>query len=297
MHNENEIHSLATVHMKGVKNILMMTADIEETETVTTVGGMLNQYGIFELTQPAPLQPACFALSVKNKPLAYTSQVEHKNAKKLYKPVKVVPWQLPTELEKAENDLALWNDVRACIFEHVDLPNADDYDILTAWVLATWLQEKWVSFPFLNFYGAMECGKSRTNEILSRLAFRGWNATFVSVASLYRVCDEWHPTLILDEVEPILKNPEIVSLLNASYRRGATVPRQTPQPDGTFKTEFYELHGFRVLSGTKELPQTLKSRSIVFHMRKAIAKFACSSMSNTAQRSATNFWAIDLKRC
>ena len=252
-----------------IKNILFMSSD-EEIETVTTVGGMIDQFGIFEICRPAAMQPPMFALKVRDKAMAYVKEVEHKNAKRIYRPIKTVPWKLPTELEKAENEKALWDEIRACIYDHIDLPNEADYELLTAWVMATWLQEKWQSFPFLNFFGSMECGKSRSNEILSKLAFRGWNATYVSVASMYRVCDEWHPTLIMDEVEPILKQPEIIALLNASYRKGSTVPRQTPQQDGTFKTEFFELFGFRVLSGTKELPPTLKSRSIVFHMRKSV---------------------------
>ncbi len=257
---------------RGIENIMFKIKSAHETETKSSVGGILDSYGVFELCCPTTLQPPCFALKVNNKPLVYVKDVEHKNAKVLYKPVKIVPWNLPTELEKAENEQALWKEIRDCIWEHADLPNENDYDILVAWVLATWLQEKWQSFPFLNFFGNMECGKSRCNEVLGKLAFRGWNATFVSPASLYRVCDQWHPTLLLDETEPMLKNPEMIALLNASYRKGSTVPRQTPQEDGSFKTEFFELHGFRVLSGTKELPQTLRSRSIVFHMRRAVRR-------------------------
>lgn len=145
-----------------------------------------------------------------------------------------------------------------------------DYDILTAWIFSTWLLERWIVIPFLNFYGTMETGKSKANEILAKLSFRGWNATFVTPPSLFRVCENWHPCLCLDETETILKNPEIVGLLNASYRKGVTVPRQVPNADGTFETQFFETFGFRALSGTHQLPPTLTSRSIVFHMRKAV---------------------------
>ncbi len=265
-------HDSATIRFNGISNILMMVSDAEEPQTVYTVGGMLDQYAVFELCKPALMQPPLFAFKVRGKALAYLKEISDVNHNTKYKPVAKVPWNLPTELATFENEESLYNEIRALIVEHVDMPKDGDYDILACWVLATWLAEQWVSFPFLNFFGNMECGKSRCSEVLSRLAFRGWNATFVSAASLYRVCDQWHPTLLLDETEPLMKNPEIVSLLNASYRKGATVPRQTATEDGSFKTEFFELHGFRVLSGTRELPQTLKSRSIVFHMRRCIRK-------------------------
>jgi len=61
-------------------------------------------------------------------------------------------------------------------------------------------------------------------------------------------------------------------LLNASYKKGCTVPRQIPQSDGSFKTEFFEVFGFRGLAGTHQLPPTLASRSLIFRMRKAIRK-------------------------
>lgn len=254
---------------RGVKNVLKMVKQ-DPQENVATVGGMLDSYGVFELCRPAPLQPPCFALKIKGKPTGYVNEVEDVNHGRTYKPIKKVPWPLPEEPTSYETEQQLFDEIRSCIYNHLDLPNENDYTILTAWVMATWLQERWISYPFLNLFGAMEAGKSRANEILGRLAFRGWNATFVSSASLYRVCDQWHPVLLLDETEAMLKQQDIVGLLNASYRKGSTVPRQQQKDDGGFETEFYELHGFRVLAGTRELPQTLKSRSIVFHMRKAV---------------------------
>ncbi len=255
----------------GIFSILKMAKE-EPKENITTVGGMLDQFGIFELCQPTPLQPPTFALRIKNKPLAFLKEVEDKNHGQKYKPIKKVPWALPVEPQAYESEARLFEEIRSCVYDHIDLPKDDDYTVLAAWIMATWLQEKWTSYPFLNLFGAMEAGKSRTSEILGKLSFRGWNATFVSAASLYRVCDLWHPVLLLDETEAMLRQQEIVGLLNASYRKGSTVPRQQQNEDGTFDTEFYELHGFRVLAGTRELPQTLKSRSIVFHMRKATRK-------------------------
>jgi hypothetical protein len=259
----------ATVESDGIKNILCSIKD-DEPQVAYAVGGIIGKHTVFEICQPAPHQPPCYAMESRGKPTAYVGSVEDKNRRVTYKPPRVVPWKLSGEIERVDSDEQLWNEIKTCIMEHIDMPNPDDYEILTAWILATWTPEKWISFPFIALYSPLDCGKSRVGEILARLSLRGWLTTSISVASLYRVCDDWHPVLILDEVEPLLKNPEIIALLNASYRRGNTVPRQTPMPDGTFRTDFYETYGFRVLSGTHEPPQTLKSRAILFHMRKSV---------------------------
>jgi hypothetical protein len=255
-----------------LKNALCMVKAVDPNEpykTAYSVGDRLGFYGIFELCKPAPTQPPCFALRIKKQPIKYVSEIEDKNRRINFKPITSVPWMLTGELEPYENEEELFQSIRNCIYAHVDTPKDTDLDVLTCWVMATWLQEKWIAFPYLNFYGAHSCGKTRLNEVLGRLAFRGWNCTYVSTASLFRVTDKWHPVLLIDEIEPLLKMQEIVSLLNSGYRKGSTIPRQTPQTDGTYQTEFFEVYGFKTTSGIRELPATLRSRSIIFHMRSA----------------------------
>jgi hypothetical protein len=252
------------------ENNMFLVKEKEPLKTITGIGGLIGSYGIFELVQASTVGKPSFALQIKEKPIAYVHEVEIPNQSLRVLPVEKTPWPLASETEKYDSEETLWNEIRQFIYDHLDLPSETDYHVLTAWIFATWLLERWIVIPFLNFYGSMETGKSKANEILAKLSFRGWNATFVTAPSLFRVCENWHPCLCLDETETILKNPETVGLLNASYRKGTTVPRQVPNADGTFETQFFETFGFRALSGTHALPPTLASRSIVFHMRKAV---------------------------
>lgn len=257
---------------QSFRNDLFLKKEKEPLATTYGIGSLIDSYGIFELVQASTVGPPSFALQIKEKPIAFVHEVELANQSLRVLPAEKVPWPLATETQEYDTEEALWNEIRLFVCDHLDLPNEMDYDILVAWILATWLLEKWIVIPFLNFFGTMETGKSKANEILAKLSFRGWNATYVTPPSLFRVCENWHPCLCLDETETILKNPEIVGLLNASYRRGTTVPRQVPNADGTFETQFFETFGFRALSGTHQLPPTLASRSIVFHMRRATRK-------------------------
>lgn len=266
-----KIYSRGRIEQKQrLKNDLFLVKQKEPFRTITGIGGLIDSYGIFEVVQASTIGKPSFALQLKDKVIAYVHEVEITNHSIRVQPVEKVPWPLAEETEKYESPATLWNETREFIYDHLDMPNEMDYDVLTAWIFSTWLQEKWIVIPFLNFYGSMETGKSKANEILAKLSFRGWNATYVTAPCLFRVCESWHPSLCLDETETILKNPEIVGLLNASYRKGTTVPRQVPNADGTFETQFFETFGFRALSGTHALPPTLTSRSIVFHMRKSI---------------------------
>jgi hypothetical protein len=285
-----KIHPKATIENDGIKNVTCMVKSVQPNEpnqTMYSVGDKLDYYGIFELCQPVPHRPPCFALKIRDKALAYIQEVEDKNRHITYKPTNAVPWMLPQEPQAYEREQTLFQEIRNCLYSHVDTPKETDLDVLACWTMATWLQEKWISFPYLNFYGSHSCGKSRLNEVLGRLVHRGWNCTYVSTASLFRVVDSWHPTLLIDEIEPLLRQQEIVSLLNSGYRRGSTVPRQTAQTDGSFKTEFYRVDGFKTTSGIRELPATLRSRSIVLHMRSNtrpvrlfIDEKACSNLRN-----------------
>jgi hypothetical protein len=81
----------------------------------------------------------------------------------------------------------------------------------------------------------------------------------------------WKPTVFLDETETYGDKIEITALLNGSYRRGQLVPRQTETSEG-YKTEFYDCFGFKAMAGTREIADTLESRSLRFKMSRATRK-------------------------
>lgn len=83
-----------------------------------------------------------------------------------------------------------------------------------------------------------------------------------SSAVVYRMIEAWHPTLIVDEADIIFKdNPELRSIVNAGWTRGAGVPRFNQE---TGEPEFFETFGPKVI-GLKglRLPDTTLSRSII----------------------------------
>lgn len=236
---------------------------------VRSVGGTLDGYGVFELTRPSITTPPIFAVQTKQKPLHHLNEVE--DNRHIYSPYRKVPWRLATEPTEYSDLQVIWKEARQCIYEHLDLSEDHEYDVLTAWTFATWLLEKWQSVPYLFFFGAYETGKTRALEILSRLSSRGWLALYITPANLYRPLQDWKPTLFLDEAEVYGDMKDILALLNGSYRRGQLVPRQV-EAGKSYETEFFDCFGFKAIAGTKKLAQTLASRCIVFRMTKATRK-------------------------
>lgn len=211
-----------------------------------------------------------FAIYSPNTQKAYSHQ-ELEAVGVTYKPYGKIPWNLPPAPIEYDSELELWNEIKQCIYEHLDHPNEATYDVLTAWIMATWRLEEWKSVPFIFSYGALETGKTRMLEILAALSFRGWMSLYVTAPNLYRILEEWHCCLCLDETESYLDSRDIIALLNGSYRRGQLIPRQIETKEG-YETKFFNAFGFKALAGTRKLVKTLSSRCIVFKMSRATRK-------------------------
>jgi hypothetical protein len=185
-----------------------------------------------------------------------------------YKPIKDLLWKTVNDIESYESEQQLWSEVRRYIWEHIDLQ--EGYDILTAWILASCLPEKWRAVPYLFFYGPAGTGKTWALEVLASIGFRPFLAASITVASLFRICDYYNLTLFLDETETymIKDRRDIMNLLNSGYRKGSKAVRTEDTKDG-YKIRSFNTFGFKALSGTKELIDTLRSRCIIFNMSEA----------------------------
>ena len=263
---------------EGIKNVLASIAQPKMKPTKLSVGGTLEKYGVFELGQQPHQQPF-FIVRKKSTPLQFANETNDNTY--TYKPYTKVPWALPTEPLEYESTEKLWDEVKECIRAHVDLADPQAYDVLVAWVFASWTLERFQIAPYLFFFGSFGTGKTRALEVLSKLCSRGWLALYVTPANLYRPLEDWKPTLFLDEAETYGDKHDILGLLNGSYRKGQFVPRQKGT-DGDYETEFFDCFAFKAIAGTKDLAKTLRSRCIIFQTSNATRKI--------------NFF-VDEKRC
>ena len=204
------------------------------------------------------------------------------------------PWKLAKNIEDYESEDKLWYEIKTFLLDHVFLPDERLYDVLTAWVKATWVPEKWSVIPYLLIKGPMSSGKTRLLETLEAISYRGIFSSNMTCSALFRSLELFRPTLFLDEVEIYRKEEysEVSHLLNAGYRRGQKAWRVEHRQDGTMCIKGYDVFGMKAMAGTEELVGTLQSRSIIVDMVKNIQRvnFRVNEKRAEALRNRLLLW-------
>ncbi|MBN2715310.1 MAG: DUF3631 domain-containing protein [Deltaproteobacteria bacterium] len=113
------------------------------------------------------------------------------------------------------------------------------------------------------------CGKTTLLNVLGELAPRPLPAVNMTPATVYRLVDEFQPTLLIDEADTFLgASSELVGVLNSGHNiRGASVPRCVGD-DHTVKS--FSTFCPKVIASIGGLKGTLKDRSITVWMRRKL---------------------------
>lgn len=111
------------------------------------------------------------------------------------------------------------------------------------------------------------CGKSVVLDFLEALVPRPVKTENLSVAVLFRVCEEFSPTVLADEVDGYLKtNPELASMFNAGHKRGGKALRCEGDDN---QVKVFNVFGPCALAGIGTLSPALGDRCISLTMRRA----------------------------
>jgi hypothetical protein len=178
----------------------------------------------------------------------------------------------PTEVPPQVDGIELLADIGDFIGRFMVLPSEEAADLLALWVLHTWTFEAAFATLYLRITSAApDSGKTLLMEILTALCRRGWHAINPSTAVLYRKIDAQTPTLLLDEMDnyPVDDRRDALSVLNAGYKRGATVDRCSD----TGKLEAFKCFCPKAYAGLddRSLVNTLLSRSATIRLESKTA--------------------------
>jgi hypothetical protein len=145
---------------------------------------------------------------------------------------------------------------------------------VTLWTAHTHAAGASDTTPYLAIESAEpESGKTRTLEVAEHLAARAWMLVEPSEAAMFRKIERDHPTILLDESDALWGakadgREGLRALLNAGYRRGATVPRCVGEGNGITVQDF-PVYGPKALAGLAgRLPRTIASRSIPIRLQR-----------------------------
>lgn len=171
--------------------------------------------------------------------------------------------------------------VMARIVRYIELPtdgedNAVGYgSTLSLWVMLTYCYPVFAAVPYLYLAGPAGSGKTRTMDLVGRLAFRPTLSSNTTAANLFRSLHARGGTLLLDEAERLKddRSPEmaaISSILLSGYRHGGRASRMELIGD-SFKSVSFDVYGPKLLACIRGLPPALASRCISIRLTRATA--------------------------
>lgn len=149
------------------------------------------------------------------------------------------------------------------------------------WVALTWFIDDVPVAPLLVITAPeMACGKSQLRDLLSKIVQRSLSTNNLKAATLFRISEKWHPALMLDEVDLMLKSDdEILNLVNAGHHRGASQVWRLVGDNHEPKS--FDVWGAKCFAGIaleKIFPPSTLSRAIVINLRRKLANESVSRL-------------------
>ncbi len=158
----------------------------------------------------------------------------------------------------------IYDRIRSYLRKYLGFRNPTEYDLVTLWIMGTYLKPLFKCYPILYFNAPYESGKSRCLEVISQLSFNGKWFGEITPASFRRYGDEIRPTFCLDELKDVgLKNDSaMISILLNSYNSSEVVVSNPNRRKGWVPTLF-KVASPIAIGNVKEMKnEALKSRAI-----------------------------------
>lgn len=156
--------------------------------------------------------------------------------------------------------------LKEVVDKYLEVKEVEWYSVLPLWIMGTYCFSVFEAYPYLAINGFKGSGKSKTGDLIARLAFNGLGTVGISEASLFRIVESSRATLIIDEGEQLKsrnnKSDTIRQLLNAGYRRGTKVYRQEKTNKDQFETKSFDPYSPKVIVSIGGLEDVLGSRAI-----------------------------------
>ncbi len=172
------------------------------------------------------------------------------------------PWPHPVD------GVELLDEVRSTINAYMALPAHADIAV-PLWIAHTHCVDAFIHSPRLNGFAPEKgCGKTHLLDVTATMTPKSVRVENLSTAVLFRLIDKYQPTLLIDECDSHLRdNEELRGALNSGHKRGGVVMRC--EGDGNEVRQF-KVFSPVALAGIGELPGTLKDRSIIIRLKRAM---------------------------
>ena len=119
----------------------------------------------------------------------------------------------------------VYRQVRTYIQSVIFLREVELYDVITIWIMGTYLFRSFRYFPYLHLRAEKGSGKTLLMEILSAIAFNGQVLTNPNASTVLKLIKSMVPTLFIDEAEGLFARTrsELMAILNTGFSKSGVV--------------------------------------------------------------------------
>jgi putative DNA primase/helicase len=273
---------------KGLDDYVMFKAGSDPTLQTEVLNELLgNAKDAFEFFAPQYLHLVCRELDTIAMSEAARSQLANLLHDRLNVAASALRREEPKQAEKEKSRVAVFVDetepghnaindgadlldrIQAAVARHIVMDEHDRVAV-TLWIVLDFLTSGFYTVPYLTVHSPIKrCGKTNLLIVLRHL---GWNTaliTNITTAAMFRVVDEFAPTLLIDEAETFLKkNEELRGILNAGHKRADAYVLRFNNDLG--KTERFSTFCPKVIALIGKLHETLADRSIILNLRRRL---------------------------
>jgi len=209
------------------------------------------------------------------------------------------------KVEKGYTIKELYVGIKEILKEFVDT-SEPNREIITLWILGTWMHKDFETYPYL-FINAMKgSGKTRLLKLIKELSWQGDLLASLSEAVLFRTTG----TLCIDEFEGVSGKDKnaLRELLNTAYKKGGKVKRMRKKKSVDGEEQVVEeFSTFRpvVMANIRGMEEVLGDRCIPIILEKSDNKSITRKIENFDSHPKmleikenlinTNFWCSLVK--
>jgi hypothetical protein len=169
------------------------------------------------------------------------------------------PWPQPVDAEELLNEIMVRIRKEVIIEPH-------QLWVCALWIMFTWVHAKMEFSPILYVTGpTMECGKTTLLSVIGKMVRRPVKTSNVSAPAIYRLCELYHPTFLMDEAQDQLKNPDFWLVIKSGHAPGEYAIRCDP---ATNNPEAFDVFCPKLLAGIGRANGQIMSRSVIIEMER-----------------------------
>jgi hypothetical protein len=176
------------------------------------------------------------------------------------------PWAAPIHVARLLNEIVM-------VIRRFIVLNPEQAHAVALWVAFTWVIDVVKVAPLMIINAPeRECGKSQLLSVLFKLCRKTLSTANMRSATLFRIAEKWHPSIMVDEADTFMKtDDEMSGLINAGHTRDSAFAwrlvgdNHEPKP--------FSVWGAKAFAGInleRHLPPATMSRAIVIQLRRKL---------------------------